>query len=212
MLSRIKMEMRDIIVVLSCIHIQMLNWFAFLSILIATVTLGFCFFPRVVERSAGDESEDSGVRWRAWAPDLLAWLLAVWMLVAALGSCPPGNLRQATNEAWLWVSAAAVFTAARRLLANASARRAVFTLLIVGSCGLAVHAMHQYWVSLPQARARYLKALFELGGERSGQAPNGRQLEELSRLRHAYEEMAHAARALETAIQRGYLDVRPSIR
>ncbi len=65
---------------------------------------------------------------------------------------------------------------------------------------------------IAQARARYLKALFELGEERSGKTPDDGQLEELGRLRHTYEEMAHAARALETAIQRGYLDVRPSIR
>jgi len=65
---------------------------------------------------------------------------------------------------------------------------------------------------IAQARARYLKALFELGNKRPGQAPDDQQLEELSRLRHAYEEMAQAAQALETAIQRGYLDVRPSAR
>jgi hypothetical protein len=65
---------------------------------------------------------------------------------------------------------------------------------------------------IAQARARYLKALFELGDERPGQVPDKQQLEELSRLRHAYEEMAQAAQALETAIQRGYLDVRPSAR
>ena len=66
---------------------------------------------------------------------------------------------------------------------------------------------------IAQARARYLKALFELGDTRQGQqVPDEQQLEELSRLRHAYEEMAQAAQALETAIQRGYLDVRPSAR
>ncbi len=65
---------------------------------------------------------------------------------------------------------------------------------------------------IAQARARYLKALFELGENVSQDGPDAQQLAELSRLRQAYEEMAHAARALETAIQRGYLDVRPSAR
>ena len=65
---------------------------------------------------------------------------------------------------------------------------------------------------IAQARARYLRALFELGDKNSGHTPDDRQLEELGRLRRVYEEMAHAAKALETAIQRGYLDVRPSMR
>ena len=58
------------------------------------------------------------------------------------------------------------------------------------------------------ARARYLKAFFDLGGDNhQEQRPTESQFEELRRLRHEYEELAAASKALETAIQRGYLDV-----
>ncbi len=58
------------------------------------------------------------------------------------------------------------------------------------------------------SRARYLKALFDLGAASSdGEAASEQQLGELRKLRLEYEELLHAAKALETAIQRGYLDV-----
>ncbi len=40
------------------------------------------------------------------------------MMLAAFATSPPGNLRAATNEAWLWISAAAVFTSRKALLLN----------------------------------------------------------------------------------------------
>ncbi len=83
------------------------------------------------------------------------WLLAGWMMLAAFGSSPPGNLRLATNEAWLWVAAAATFTAARRLLVDLNRRRAMVLVMTVGICGLAVHGLHQQFISLPQTRAEY---------------------------------------------------------
>lgn len=59
------------------------------------------------------------------------------------------------------------------------------------------------------ARARYLKALFELGAGEHG--PDGRpseaQFETLRQLRAEYDELVSGAQAIETAIQRGYLDV-----
>lgn len=58
------------------------------------------------------------------------------------------------------------------------------------------------------ARARYLKALFELGAETEDHRPTAGQFEDLARLRHEYDELVVAAKALETAIQRGYLDVK----
>ena len=88
--------------------------------------------------------------------DVLAWNLAVWMMIAAFVSCPPNNLRHATNEAWLWVSGAAVLTAARRLLASRSAGPAMIALLSAVSIGMSVLALHQNWISLPETRAAYL--------------------------------------------------------
>jgi hypothetical protein len=56
------------------------------------------------------------------------------------------------------------------------------------------------------ARARYLKAFFDLGAH--AQRPDAAQFDELQRLRNEYQELAEAAKALETAIQRGYIDVK----
>jgi len=58
------------------------------------------------------------------------------------------------------------------------------------------------------SRATYLKELFDIG-EMSGEAiPSPEQINKLRQLRETYEEMVHATQALETAIQRGYLDVK----
>jgi hypothetical protein len=57
------------------------------------------------------------------------------------------------------------------------------------------------------ARARYIKALFDLSAAATDGRPNEQQLTELARLRHEYEELTSGAKALEAAIQRGYLDV-----
>ncbi len=78
-------------------------------------------------------------------------------MLAAFGSSPPGNLRMATNEAWLWVTAACLFTSTRILLTSLSVRQCMLGLLVVCGCGLSVHGMHQYFVSLPQNRAEYLR-------------------------------------------------------
>ena len=57
------------------------------------------------------------------------------------------------------------------------------------------------------SRARYLKALFDLGAGASDGEVAESQFEELARLRREYDELVSGAKALETAIQRGYLDV-----
>ena len=64
------------------------------------------------------------------------------------------------------------------------------------------------------ARARYLKALFDLGAseKESGGRPTEAQFDELRQLRLEYDELVNGAKALETAIQRGYLDVIPGTR
>ena len=61
------------------------------------------------------------------------------------------------------------------------------------------------------ARARYLKALVELGAHEQGAEgrPDAAQFDQLRRLREEYDELVSGAQALETAIQRGYLDVMP---
>ncbi|WP_078118847.1 hypothetical protein [Thiosocius teredinicola] len=57
------------------------------------------------------------------------------------------------------------------------------------------------------ARARYLKALIALGNDAEDGQASTDQLKQLARLRLEYDELVNGARALETAIQRGYLDV-----
>jgi hypothetical protein len=62
------------------------------------------------------------------------------------------------------------------------------------------------------ARGRYLKALFSLAAEAPDALPSDDQYEQLAKRRREYEELASGAKALETAIQRGYVDVRPGKR
>lgn len=96
--------------------------------------------------------------------DGLAIGLAGWMMLAAVvttggfsfdGAPPVGSLRAATNEAWLWVAGAAIFIAGRGLFAQAEAQRAILAIGVVISMGLAVHGLHQQFVSLPANRAAY---------------------------------------------------------
>lgn len=88
--------------------------------------------------------------------DACLWGLAGWIAVAAWMGSSPVALRQGTNEAWLWIAGAAFLTSARRLLVGPASRHAVVALLIGISAALAVHALHQQWISLPQMRADYL--------------------------------------------------------
>jgi hypothetical protein len=60
------------------------------------------------------------------------------------------------------------------------------------------------------ARARYLKQLFDLGAVVDTEPLTGEQFERLRTFRLEYEELAAGAKALETAIQRGYIDVASS--
>lgn len=64
-----------------------------------------------------------------------------------------------------------------------------------------------------RARAAYLKSLFDLAGECPEGLPDATQIESLKKNRITYDELLNASQALQTAIERGYLDVgttRPS--
>lgn len=58
-----------------------------------------------------------------------------------------------------------------------------------------------------KARARYLKELFDLANVSEGETPTLEQIKRLEKLRFIYEELVEGAKALEIAIERGYLDV-----
>ena len=57
------------------------------------------------------------------------------------------------------------------------------------------------------ARAEYLDEVFKLTTTLKGQAPSTDQLKHLRHLRLTFEELAFGSQALETAIERGYIDV-----
>jgi len=57
-----------------------------------------------------------------------------------------------------------------------------------------------------KARARYLKELFELASISAEPGPE--QIKKLQKFRECYEELSEGAKALEIAIERGYLDIR----
>lgn len=60
------------------------------------------------------------------------------------------------------------------------------------------------------ARARYIGELFRVARQSKDAEPTDKQLKQLQRRRVRYEELLKGAQALETAIQRGYLDVHAS--
>ncbi len=58
-----------------------------------------------------------------------------------------------------------------------------------------------------KARARYLRALYDTALKAPDNTPNAADIEHLTQLRHVYEELLKGSQALETAIEREYLDV-----
>lgn len=60
-----------------------------------------------------------------------------------------------------------------------------------------------------RSRAAYLKELFDLGVAVSDGLPAAEQLQNLTHLRETYRELVEGAKALEIAIERGYVDVGP---
>ena len=58
-----------------------------------------------------------------------------------------------------------------------------------------------------KARSNYLRELFDIASVVDGGMPSHDQLKQLRYLRLAFEELREGSQALETAIQRGYLDV-----
>ncbi len=132
-------------------------WFSTFAIAVWTLTL--VSEPWQASRRSAESSDRSGFIDRCFGDvtiDTAAWLLAIWMMMAALAMCPPGNLRSATNEAWFWVAAAATLTAARRLLVERSCRMMAFALLIAMTFAMALDACYELAVELPRMRAEYL--------------------------------------------------------
>lgn len=60
------------------------------------------------------------------------------------------------------------------------------------------------------ARAAYVRELLDIAQVNSDRVPSHDQINQLRRCRETYDELVAATNALETVIQRDYLDVRPS--
>lgn len=58
------------------------------------------------------------------------------------------------------------------------------------------------------ARGNYINELIELAKSTDGQVPEDQQIKSLHLSRQRYEALVNASQALETAIKRGYLDVK----
>ncbi|MCA9140114.1 MAG: O-antigen ligase family protein, partial [Planctomycetales bacterium] len=134
-------------------------WFCALALILWTMTMATEPIVRFSASPIEKESQSDTIGF-VFGPGLMVdvsvWCLAAWMMVAALATCPPGNLRLATNEAWLWVAGAAILTSARRLMTLHQSRTVVISLMAAVAVGMSLHAMHQNWISLPEMRAEYL--------------------------------------------------------
>jgi hypothetical protein len=62
---------------------------------------------------------------------------------------------------------------------------------------------------IAKARAKYLKELFNLAKIAEAHALQAEQIKRLATLRRYYEELVSGSKALEVAIERGYLDIDP---
>jgi hypothetical protein len=73
---------------------------------------------------------------------------------------------------------------------------------------LSREALNPMLTMVAQARKNYLCCLTDMARDCQGEAPDSQQIETLRAFRETYDELVSAANALETAIQRDYLDVR----
>ncbi|MFC6672479.1 hypothetical protein [Marinobacterium aestuariivivens] len=75
---------------------------------------------------------------------------------------------------------------------------------------LALEDLRPMLTMVAEARADYLVELLELAKLADGKAPSPDQIRRLRHCRETFDELVAAANALETVIQRDYLDVRPA--
>ncbi|GGD10358.1 hypothetical protein [Halopseudomonas salina] len=77
---------------------------------------------------------------------------------------------------------------------------------------LSLEELNPLLTMVAQARKNYLCCLADMAKVCQGKAPDSRQVATLRGFRETYDELVSAVNALETAIQRDYLDVRTSRR
>tara|TARA_A100000171_G_C2069030_1_gene113768 strand:- start:54 stop:380 length:327 start_codon:yes stop_codon:yes gene_type:complete len=71
---------------------------------------------------------------------------------------------------------------------------------------VSVAELTPYFQLVAKARGMYIKRLIELAHGAKG-LPSDEQVRELNLLRRSYDELIHGAQMIETAIERGYIDV-----
>lgn len=72
---------------------------------------------------------------------------------------------------------------------------------------LHIDGIEPVMLMVAKARGQYLQALISLAEDTSGEVPDDAQIKELAKSKIRYDQLVAASQALETAIQRGYLDV-----
>ena len=73
---------------------------------------------------------------------------------------------------------------------------------------LAVEELRPMMKLVARARAEYLRELLDMADSEGAELPSPGQIQQLAELRRTFEELLAGAQAMETAIQRGYLNVR----
>ena len=123
-------------------------WFCMLVLTIAL----FTFVVRPTDTPQPNDQSSAGI---GRCLDVIVWALAGWMMLAALLNSGASNLRMGTNEAWVWIAGAAMFTSVRRLAGHLGVRRQVVLLMVLCATGLSILALHQELVTLPQNRLEF---------------------------------------------------------
>ncbi len=75
---------------------------------------------------------------------------------------------------------------------------------------ISLEDLNQLLSMVAEVRRDYLCSLLDLTKNNKGKAPASEGVHVLRQQREMYDELVAAVNALETAIQRGYLDVRPA--
>jgi len=73
---------------------------------------------------------------------------------------------------------------------------------------LSLEGLKPVLAMIAQARAAYIKELLDMARITGGQAPSPEQIHRLKTCRETFDELVNAMNALETVIQRDYLDVK----
>ena len=71
---------------------------------------------------------------------------------------------------------------------------------------VSVEELKPYFKLVAKARGLYIKSLIDLA-HKTDDMPAESQVRELNLLRRSYDELIHGAQMIETAIERGYIDV-----